>query len=104
MQWQLGSDWPVGSLVVGSVIIPAGTILTGVVGTDGGLAEPPKWQGQTLPMPMPIYAAALDEEAARLMLKWYPEELWHRLGFARSLDRDALLARARHRARWPRGH
>jgi hypothetical protein len=29
------------------------------------------------------------------MLRWYPEELWHRLGFARGIDRDAIMARAR---------
>ena len=66
MKWQLAGDWP-----VGPAVIPAGTLLTGVVGPDGELAEAPKWNGITLPIPMPLNAVALDEEAALMML-WPP--------------------------------
>jgi hypothetical protein len=30
-------------------------------------------------MPIPIEAKALDDEAAAMMKRWYPPELWHRL-------------------------
>ena len=50
-------------------------------------------------MPMPINAAALDEEAALLMLRWYQNygglHLWHRLRFGPGIDRDAIKTRAR---------
>ena len=98
MKWQLGGDWPVGHPHCAQSI-PTGTILSGVAGPDGELVEPPKWHGIELPMPMPIDAAALDAEAALLMLKWYPEHQWYRLGFVSDLDREAMLARARERAR-----
>jgi len=29
---------------------------------------------------------------------------WHQLHFAPGIDRDAVMARARHNKRWPRGH
>ena len=95
MKWQLAGDWP-----VGPAVIPAGTLLTGVVGPDGELAEAPKWNGITLPIPMPLNAVALDEEAALMMLKWYEDyhglHLWHRLHFGPDIgDLDAIKARAR---------
>ena len=48
MRWQLAGDWP-----VGPTLIPAGTVLDGA--TPG------------IPLPMPINAIALDEEAALQM-------------------------------------
>jgi len=61
MRWQLAGDWP-----VGPVLIPTGTVLSGVAGPDGELVEAPKWNNGSiaLPMPMPINAMALDQEAA----------------------------------------
>jgi hypothetical protein len=44
MKWQLSGDWP-----VKSVVIPTGTMLSGVAGPDGPLAEPPSWHGQPCP-------------------------------------------------------
>jgi len=64
MKWQIGGGgWP-----VGPILIPAGTIV-----------EPPSWNGMTLPMPMPIDATPLDDDAALEMLKWYEPGHWHRL-------------------------
>jgi hypothetical protein len=82
------------------VVIPVGTVLEGIGGPDGELVV--TWQGHTLPMPMPIDACALDQEAALLMLKWYEhgepyQGQGHRLGFGPGLDRDAMFAMARGR-------
>jgi hypothetical protein len=86
MRWQLAGDWP-----VGGALIPAGTI------TDG----------TGLPMPMPINAVALDVDAALQMAMWYNEEDtingWHHLHFAPGIDREAVMAQARHKKRWPNG-
>jgi hypothetical protein len=86
MRWQLGGDWP-----VGAGLIPAGTI------TDGA----------GLPMPMPINAVALDDDAALQMCMWYDEAAtiggWHHLHFAPGIDREAIFAQARHNKRWPNG-
>ena len=95
MLWMLQGDWPVGQWC-----IPTGTVLTGVA-RDGELVEPPTWNGITLPMPMPLNAIALDEDAALMMLKWFDQDLWYRLHFDWSLDRDAIMARAL--GRWPHG-
>jgi hypothetical protein len=88
--------------------VPAGTIIEVAIGPDGEIAEQPVWNGITLPIsrlvPPPMDACGLDREAALLMLKAYPEH-WHRLGFARELDREALLAEGRariERGEWPR--
>ena len=56
MKWQLAGDWP-----VGPAVIPAGTVLTGVVGPDGELVVSPP-----LTAPLPLNAVALDEEAASI--------------------------------------
>ena len=85
--------WP-----VGPAVIPAGTMLTGIVGPDGELVVSPN-----SPLPPPLNATALDTDAAMAMLRWYPEELWHRLVFAPGIDRDAILAQARYNKRWPKG-
>ena len=90
MIWQLGGPWP-----VGQYCIPAGTILTGVPGAEG---EPVvKWSSVELPMPMPLNSAAMDEEAALLMLRWYPDQ-WYLLHFGPGVELDAIKARARQRA------
>jgi hypothetical protein len=94
MRWQLDGDWPVGQWC-----IPVGTVLTGVARDGGELVV--KWNEIELPMP-PLNSAALDEEAALLMLKSYPDQ-WHRLHFGAGIDRDALMARAEEARRWPLG-
>jgi len=93
MRWMLQGDWP-----VGPAVIPAGTMLTGIVGPDGELVVSPN-----SPLPPPLNATALDTDAATAMLRWYPEELWHRLVFAPGIDRDTILAQARYNKRWPKG-
>ena len=87
MKFQLAGDWP-----VGSVCIPAGTILSAVA-RDGEIVEAPTWNGVALPLPMPINAAALDEEAALMMLEWYEDHMWCRLHFGPGIDRDAVMAK-----------
>jgi hypothetical protein len=71
MRWQLAIDWAVGP----TGPIPPATILIGTGDGHGGLAAPPSWRGQPLPVsntvPMPIEAISLDQEAANLMRSWY---------------------------------
>lgn len=59
MKFQLLGDWPVAG---GSVLIPAGTELDG---------NNPQWRGIRLPMPMPLNAKCLDQEAYDAMVRWY---------------------------------
>jgi len=101
MRWMLGGDWPVAG---GSQLIPVGTNLEGIAGPAGELADAPTWNGTPLPMPMPLNVVVLDEEAALLMLRWYPDHQWYRLYFGPGIDREAIMARARELVRWPRGH
>src|SRR6516225_7557730 len=84
MRWQLLGPWP-----VGAVCLPAGTILD---------SDARSW-----PMPPPLDARALDEESALEMCMSYDEDLWHRLHFHPSVDREAIFAQARHKKRWPQG-
>jgi len=97
MKWQLAGDWP-----VGPAVIPAGTVLTGVVGPDGELVVSPP-----LTAPLPLNEVALDEEAALQMCMWYEEAAsiggWHQLHFAPGIDREAVMAQARELKRWPTG-
>jgi len=80
MKWQLGgTGWPVGQW-----LIPASTILNGAAGPDGKITV--KWNEITLPMPIPINAIALDNEAAALMLEWYPDQ-HYRLHFGPNVAR-----------------
>jgi hypothetical protein len=87
---------------VGAAVIPAGTIITAVVGPDGGLVF-----DRTVRPPMPINAAALDHEAALQMCMWYEETDtvggWHQLLFHPNIDREAILTTARHQKQWPNG-
>jgi hypothetical protein len=96
MRWQLAGDWPVGQFC-----IPAGTVLS------SGAGEAPIWNGIALPMPPPINAVALDEDAALQMCLWYEESAtiggWHHLHFAPGIDRDAIMAKAAEAKRWPNG-
>jgi hypothetical protein len=64
MHFRLQGDWPVGQWCV-----PAGTFIDG---------NDPKWNGIALPLPMPMNAIALDQEAADVLADWYPHHL-HRL-------------------------
>jgi hypothetical protein len=90
MRWMLAGPWP-----VGPTLIPGGT----VIDSEGN--------GVTLPMPPPINAVALDEEAALAMAMAYDETNtiggWHQLHFAPGIDRAKVLAQARHKKRWPNG-
>jgi hypothetical protein len=58
MRFQLLTDWVAFHDLSP---IPAGCILEG---------DPPQYFGRPLPMPMPIEAAALDDEAAAKMRYW----------------------------------
>ena len=79
-----------------------------MVSEKAGIGLSKKKQERTIsspnsPLPPPLNATALDTDAAMAMLRWYPEELWHRLVFAPGIDRDTILARARYNKRWPKG-
>jgi hypothetical protein len=96
MRWQLrGGDWPVGPM-----LIPAGSVIS----DDGDPAAIPL---AGVPTPLPITAVALDDDAALAMAMAYNEEDtiggWHQLHFAPGIDREAILAQARHKKRWPNG-
>ena len=78
MKWALPA-WPVGPW-----LIPTGTVVEGVAGAAGEIAEAPKWNGMALPLPLPINATPLDEEAALMMLRWYGEGELYRLGLRRA--------------------
>jgi len=86
MRWMLTGPWPIAG---GARLLPAGTILSDA---------DPSW-----PRPPPLDAVPLDLESALFMLKSYDPDLWHRIVFARDLDRDALLAKERERRHWPNG-
>jgi hypothetical protein len=45
--------------------IPAGSLLEG---------DRPVWFGRAVPLPMPIEAQALDDDAKRMMLEWYSND------------------------------
>jgi hypothetical protein len=99
MKWMLAGGWP----VRGGLIIPAGTVITAVVGPDGELV----FDHTSVTAPMPINSVAQDEDAALQMAMWYNEEDsingWHQLHFASGIDRDKIFAQARHNKRWPTG-
>jgi hypothetical protein len=91
----LKADWP----IAGS-LLPAGT----VVSDDG---DPSAIPVGDVPTPLPIVAMAMDPPAALQMAVWYDEADtiggWHQLHFDPSVDREAILATARHKKRWPNG-
>jgi len=95
MRWMLMAGWP----IAGS-LLPAGT----VVSDDGDPLAIPLGE---LPTPLPINAMALDDASALQMAVWYDEADtiggWHQLHFDPSVDREAVLAQARHKKRWPNG-
>jgi hypothetical protein len=82
MKWQLSGIWPVDR----GLCVPGDTVLTSVSG------EPPTWNGLTLSWPMPLNAIALDDEAAQMMLQWWPEQR-HQLLFGRNVDLDTVKRR-----------
>jgi hypothetical protein len=108
-RWQLLTDWPAFHDLSP---IPAGTILEG---------DPPRYFGRDLPSPMPIEAAALDDQAAAQMRYWYglDDPRWyehgdqrHRLRFGdgvsvpprpqpRPRQQGDQIARWRLREDWP---
>jgi hypothetical protein len=89
MKWQIGGGgWP-----VGPILIPAGSIVEG---------EPPTWNHMILPLPMPIDATPLDDDAALEMLKSYEPEHWHRLRFGPGINVEALKLKAASAASPPR--
>jgi hypothetical protein len=88
MGWMLAGDWP-----VGATLIPSGTVIDSTT-----------WNG---PLPLPINALALDDEAALHLAMAYEETAsingWHQLHFAPGVDREAVMAKARNNKRWPNG-
>jgi hypothetical protein len=71
MKFQLLGDWPVGQFC-----IPAETIIDGAN---------PLWNNIPLPLPMPLNARCLDQEAYDAMVAWYSpqsDQFLHLLHFA----------------------
>jgi hypothetical protein len=89
MRWMIGGQgWS-----VGAQLIPAGTVIDS--------------ETTTLPLPPPIDAMALDDDAALAMCMYHEETNtiggWHQLHFAPGIDHEAIKAKARHKKRWPNG-
>ena len=98
MRWIIGTGgWP---LAGGLRLLPPNTIIS----DDGDPLAIPLGE---LPTPLPINAMALDDASALQMAVWYDEADtiggWHQLHFDPSVDREAVLAQARHLKRWPTG-
>jgi len=95
MRWMLNGPWP-----ITGALLPAGTLIS-----DDG--EPSAIPVVESPQPLPINAVALDDDAALQMCMWYEETDtiggWHQLHFAPGIDREAVMAQARHNKRWPNG-
>ncbi len=76
MMFQLLGPWAAGQLFV-----PAGTIIDG---------NDPMWNGNPLPLPMPLNAKALDQDAYDAMVAWYTPHLidnfLHLLHYARGIQ------------------
>jgi hypothetical protein len=64
MRFQLMGNWPVRDFSV-----PAGTRLE-FVSADPDRPEGLDWNGIRLPLPAPVNAQALDQEAERLQAVW----------------------------------
>jgi len=102
VKWQLVTNW-----LVGPVVIPEGAELTGVAGPpivvtwaghprnayglstpDGELGEP-----VAVPLPIPPSVKAMDNEAASLMIQWWPTFPWEPFHFGPDVDISAVMAR-----------
>ena len=72
MMFQLLGDWPVNG---GAMLVPAGTVIEWEADAERArlaeLPSTPQWRGQTLPLPMPLNARCLDQEAFDAMVGWY---------------------------------
>ena len=64
MKFLLLGDWPCAG---GALLVPAGTVIDG---------NDPKWNGTSLPTPMPLNAKALDQDAYDALCVWYQDHLY----------------------------
>ena len=71
MRFQLMSDWPVEAWCV-----PVGTILDCEIAETGEIVRAPLWNGNALPLPIPMNAMALDQDAADGLSRSYPQHLY----------------------------
>jgi hypothetical protein len=92
------------------VTIPRGAELVGSAGPDGsiivtwegprrnayGLSHPDGVLGPPIavPTPIPLAVTAMDQEAAVLMLQWWPDFLWADHYFSADVDFPAAKATA----------
>jgi hypothetical protein len=64
MKYRLLGDWPVDG---GAMIVPEGTLIEWEADAEAarlaGLPNAPLWLGQTLPLPMPANAMAMDQQS-----------------------------------------
>jgi hypothetical protein len=67
MKFELHGNWP----ITGGILVPAGTVLSGPA---------PTYNGSPVPLPLPLDAWVMDDEAAGQMRVWYGHE-WHRVQF-----------------------
>jgi hypothetical protein len=79
---------------VDSFLIPVGTEVS-ATSVEPLFIPSPFDPAAALPLPLPMDAMPLDEEAALMMLSWYGEEHWYRLGFGVGIDREVMMAKAR---------
>jgi hypothetical protein len=96
------------------VVIPLGAELIGATNPDGSLVV--SWEGHrvngyglsgpdgelgpsiVVPLPIPPSVMAMDNEAATLMLEWWPDFPWEAYHFGGDVDLPAVKAKTRERA------
>jgi hypothetical protein len=68
MRFVLMGDWPCHG---GALCVPAGTTIEWDPDAGAAPRAGPQWQGAQLPLPMPLNAKCLDQEAYDQMAAWY---------------------------------
>ena len=74
MKFQLLGDWPIKG---GAMVIPVGSTIEYVAGAPSATVVTEPWavgaqfNGTPVPIPLPLNAKCLDQEAYGAMVRWY---------------------------------